>query len=741
MAPAALLCAVLLPFGSVHASSRLVVHLVAGFILLFIGIMWRSVAVPVMTRLLTAWCLVIGAMALSTLAAGSREGLPAIEVGLHKMATMVIPVSVAAIAAVATSSSRRRTTQLGLLVIPSFLLVVAGVHHAAGVDGLLGVWEPDQRQAALYLPLVNPNHFAVSIAAFAPVAFSQARTHRSPRVRAVAGTILTFVVCTVLAVGAAGPIVALAAVAAIALLWRRPMFGAIGFVAGAPVLGWATVSWASSRGSDALRSAAGRVHLWQDLLRGWSEHALLGHGPGRFQSAISPFRTDHSYQAWGHAHSDVLEWLFENGVVGAVALFGALALITPLNRRYLTPPLLASSGVLLCYAIIDFPFQIPALSALALTLYVLGAARRGQTARTPFGVVAGVLATLNLGAAVVAGHEVVVNHATGTLPDATATNVLSVVAPWRPEVAIAATRVRAGLLEKSDPAFIESYLGLYEDFPRDPAVIGVVARSLTRAGHHQHALPLTDVLVELEPWNRRQWALRATVHTRVDPSSCAPAWADALRAGVPGALDAGWLALPEGLVWVEAIEHGTAQDREQVARFLDKKDEVGASLVLYQQLTDEDNSRWYPHYLKLLRRHAMHTQALEYVTQVREHRPSDNRLLREHADLLGSVGRHSDSADLWLRAWRDDEVGLGRAVEALARAGRPEEGLRLWERERLAGGQLTPDDYLRLAAAQLAAGLHGDCRATIQGHRLTEHASAARRARALLAQCAEPTPR
>lgn len=65
-----------------------------------------------------------------------------------------------------------------------------------------------------------------------------------------------------------------------------------------------------------------RLHLWPYGLRGWTEHPLLGWGPGRFGTAISGHLDDawilRFSNAWADAHNVGLEWLVTMGVVGLV---------------------------------------------------------------------------------------------------------------------------------------------------------------------------------------------------------------------------------------------------------------------------------------------------------------------------------------------------------------------------------------------------------------------------------------
>ena len=73
---------------------------------------------------------------------------------------------------------------------------------------------------------------------------------------------------------------------------------------------------------------SGRLLLWQDAVRLWLSHPVLGSGPSRFVDAVNPFHTE----AWAAAvgpyappdspHNVLLQVLCATGVVGVLALAG-----------------------------------------------------------------------------------------------------------------------------------------------------------------------------------------------------------------------------------------------------------------------------------------------------------------------------------------------------------------------------------------------------------------------------------
>ena len=63
-----------------------------------------------------------------------------------------------------------------------------------------------------------------------------------------------------------------------------------------------------------LATISGRSVLWGIILRDWSSNGLLGHGPRTLTDWVSQF----SYIEFGHAHNNILQYLWDYGLLGAI---------------------------------------------------------------------------------------------------------------------------------------------------------------------------------------------------------------------------------------------------------------------------------------------------------------------------------------------------------------------------------------------------------------------------------------
>jgi len=61
----------------------------------------------------------------------------------------------------------------------------------------------------------------------------------------------------------------------------------------------------------------GRTLLWQTILQHWSDNGLLGHGPNTLQPIMYALL---GIAPYGHAHNSILQYLWDFGILGAVAI-------------------------------------------------------------------------------------------------------------------------------------------------------------------------------------------------------------------------------------------------------------------------------------------------------------------------------------------------------------------------------------------------------------------------------------
>ena len=134
-----------------------------------------------------------------------------------------------------------------------------------------------------------------------------------------------------------------------------------------------------------------RIHIWETAWDMWSDHPVVGVGPGHFDVRYREYRSELMQARPIRAHNDYLNTLADLGVIGlAVVLLtlGACFLGIRKSWRQLRESLGDSSSIrsdrlaltlgvstamvaLLCHAVFDFPMHIPGLAMLAAALLAL----------------------------------------------------------------------------------------------------------------------------------------------------------------------------------------------------------------------------------------------------------------------------------------------------------------------------------------------------------------------------------
>ena len=293
-----------------------------------------------------------------------------------------------------------------------------------GAAALLGGFTPDWfaprpgASGVAHGSFVNRNHFAGHLAMLGPLGAglllaglsSQRAAHWRESLRGIARALLgpgallrvglaLVVVGLVLSHSRMGNLafgIALAAGAALALAWWRPLPRAMPWLFASVLLvdalllgswfgiervaqriGDTTLATAPGRDSDAERLVVSAATL--DL---WREHPWLGVGPGAFRTAFPSVKPASVELFYDHAHNDWAQALAERGIVGAlpwVAVFvlalgaGALAVRRRHDPRLRGIGLGAAMGLLAhaLHGFADFNAQIPANAAACWALFAL----------------------------------------------------------------------------------------------------------------------------------------------------------------------------------------------------------------------------------------------------------------------------------------------------------------------------------------------------------------------------------
>lgn len=142
----------------------------------------------------------------------------------------------------------------------------------------------------------------------------------------------------------------------------------------------------SERMAAAHTDIANRLTIWEDAYRLFREFWLVGAGGGSFEYIFPAFDAMGSYEHVDHAHSDYLELLVEQGVIGFSLIMAAMLValrafyggITRVTDRHSNGLIVGTAiGVLsmLFHGLVDFNFHIPANAAYFFVLLGLGLAQ------------------------------------------------------------------------------------------------------------------------------------------------------------------------------------------------------------------------------------------------------------------------------------------------------------------------------------------------------------------------------
>lgn len=313
---------------------------------------------------------------------------------------------------VLTISQRGRHLHRGLawsIVVAGLLTcVLAAAHRLTNADAIYW-WSgiPSLQRTPFYGPFVNPNHAGTLLAAGVGVALGLGR-----RAGTAAAALLAVGVWFT---GSRGAMIALLAAAAVFVLRTQGRRGALALgalllAAALPVL-WAgpqqAARWLTLQivPEDHIQDLTGRrLAIWADSLSLLGDAPLLGVGLGGFADGFRFTKQLPQYAAVDHAHNDLLQAFIEQGVLGGALWLAAAGLVlwSGLQRPdRLGAGWLAAAAALGCASLVDFPFQIGALSILAAVVAGVLLSAPGRSASTvrltPFLLLGATVAVLSLG--------------------------------------------------------------------------------------------------------------------------------------------------------------------------------------------------------------------------------------------------------------------------------------------------------------------------------------------------------
>jgi len=300
-------------------------------------------------------------------------------------------VALFAVAWIAHNLSVRKRNVLWLVLATS-ALVQAGygiAAHAMGSETVLGIWERNTPHA-VHGSFSNYNLFAAYLALLWPLAVAiwwirgmPLLGGRSQEVK-IAGTLITSIVIGVALIGSTsrlGSTAGLLGMVIALVLWsrhRRLLRGtvwAVYLALGAGLLAavWYGLAPLAERligtGTHDMRFEVVGLVL-TEWPRAWWLHGV---GLGGFEAAFKQIQPGHMAFWLDYAHSDLLQWVLETGVVG-VGLLGVV-LAALIRKRRLSTERIALYAGLIALALVglgDFSWHIPATQVvLALFIGVL----------------------------------------------------------------------------------------------------------------------------------------------------------------------------------------------------------------------------------------------------------------------------------------------------------------------------------------------------------------------------------
>ena len=673
------------------------------------------------------------------------------EATVGELCDLLLPIgtlaaSVAFAAAWGRRSGFERAMRVSLLVV----MAVGALHALSGATELFGIVETSLTPAKgaertrFFAPFINPNHFGSALVLLLPVTLQGAIEQglgRSERLLWATAAIVALAMLVLL--GSSGALVA-GGVALLLWLWRCSPLSR-GALAGATLLGALLLLpwflWLDPRTGTTLSD---RVEIWQIGLSTLPGAWLAGSGGGNFGIAVQPYVT--TFTGWAHAHDDIVEWLVETGLIGAIAAPFAVFQLWPGKSRWGTRADALVIGIIgvIVHALVDFPLQIPALAMACAAVLGFRLAAYGE--RAPMDPIKArailiPLAALQCLAAAYEARTMVVLDAVETVRTEKmgalgARTALERFAPWRAEIDLLnAWEAERRHANEEAVAHVKSAVASHPD---DPYILRAAARVLARAGDAGGARALYDRSVARFPGDYRTRVARAMDSPK---ETKADAWKDALLAGAPiRYLPEAYNSLPVGLVWLQVGESREPRFAASLGGLLARAGDHETAVLAYELAAMRSRE------LHLDERpQAGHVRSLMALGRTEEAelllasalaiRPEDMGLQMQHAEILQLRGQHADAADIWLRLSERDPRLLAHALRATEAADGPNAAIDLADKRALLGQRRTPDVVLELARLQREIGKNSQCVAILRDSDLLGDPRLGSRARQLLGSC------
>lgn len=706
--------------GSVHPLPQALVHVLVGAgAFLAMGLSHRRLAqAGIVLRYGQASLVLLGGLALGLLwlpaplaqllAPGrvlARPGFDWVSLSFNpsdvvgEMATFTLVLGFGALVATwGAGSHQRPRVEEALVALAGLLATCMLVHAGVGAESVLGLLKPRTLEGRFFAPLVNPNHGASVMLVGGLVALGGALDVLRPLwYRLCALGVAALSAAVIVWSGSRGA--ALAGLAGLLVLaaWRgRRLAVPVTLLLGVLSLGlqlWAVLSgW----NRDAF---IGRLVLWKNTLALLADHWLAGVGGGNFGDAIRAYRSDMVWGAPVFAHDDLLEWVAETGLMGALALLVALALLRPgpIREKPRMAGLVAGCFALGVHSFVEFPLQVPAVAmvlaggvALGLSVHCGHLTASGPTVRR-FLLAIGLLqvpaALWQTRAALVARaaqdlRQYPVDPARGEAAAARLT-ALGARGPER-LLALAWRAEKEGQTSEA----VDQALAVAARWPDRPDALRPAALVLARAHEYDRASQVLRRAAERDPSDKRPWVLLARVaNASGDPLGAADLWVQAFRRGETQ-LEEAWETLPVALFWYEAFEGHSAVLCASLSQFLLARGEGEVALLASEEAARLDPvafGRHLPRAMILLSL-GRAQDALDWLQPILETSPDDPDVLDVLARAQAALGRHDQATETWIRGARSRPEQRVMALRSAEKDGGLDKALNLARRFEIEGG-------------------------------------------------------
>lgn len=296
------------------------------------------------------------------------------------------------------NSRQRNILWLGLAAMAVFQGVMGVSAHAAGADTIFGIW-PRNNPDFVHGSFSNRNLFAAYLALLWPLAIAvwwirdMPLLGWLPKEMKIAGSLITSVIIGAALLASASRLGSAAGIAGMLValvLWTRyrrilrghsvwPVYLAL--VGALVAATWYGVTPLAAR-LLATDMDEGRFEVFGLMLTEFPARWYLhGVGLGGFEGVFKQVQPGDISGWFDYAHNDLLQWLLETGLVGAVLLFAVgMALYRAAHLSIERIALYAGFAALAMVALGDFSWHIPA-TQIVLALY-LGTLFRGSNHRS-----------------------------------------------------------------------------------------------------------------------------------------------------------------------------------------------------------------------------------------------------------------------------------------------------------------------------------------------------------------------